>query len=332
MRPIILLFIIVLAVVMVMIPVLFVTVLNKADLEEQATKDKIELKLNEKQYLPVSVYRTQTDTVEVYPLEEYVRGVIAAEMPTSFEMEALKAQALAARTYIVKRILDKNYSDVPSGAMVSDSVKHQVFLSNEELKQLWGLEYQDKISKLNLAVNQTSGQVITYNDLPITALFFSTSNGFTINSEDYWGQKVPYLKSVASPWDYTSPKYEATTTVSFSQIQSKLGIEAVQATATNQDWIQILGTTTGQSVDKVQIGSKTLTGREIRELFGLNSASFTITVNEIGVNFQTKGYGHGVGLSQYGANGMAKEGKKAEDIIKYYYTGVRITDLQRWVK
>lgn len=332
MRPLIIVLLIVLAAAMIVIPTIFVTLLDPTESTKDPTQENIKLQKDNNLYIPVSIYRTKTAIIETYPLEEYVRGVVAAEMPVSFELEALKAQALAARTYIVKRILDKSFSDVPDGAVISDTVKHQVFISNQELKKMWGLEYQERISKLNQAINQTNGQVITYKGLPITALFFSTSNGYTINSEDYWGQEVDYLRSVASPWDNLSPKYEAEKTITFSQVQAKLDINPAQLASTGQEWIKILERTEGNSVNKIKIGEKVLSGRDVRELFDLNSASFNIKLTGEGITFQTKGYGHGVGMSQYGANGMAKEGKDAEEIIKYYYTGVSIKDVQEWVK
>lgn len=317
---------------MLVIPAFFVLFFDNDDKLSTREMDKVELELDPNQNVLVPVYRSQQKTIEVYPLEEYVRGVVAAEMPIDFELEALKAQAIAARTYIVKRIIDKDYKDVPDGAIVTDTIQHQVFLSDEELKKLWGINYNGRISKLNKAVNETYGQVITHNGQPINALYFSTSNGYTENSEEYWQKEIPYLRSVASPWDTASPKYSSTAFVSFSTLYETLNINSTVASANNSDWIKILELTTGNRVDKLKVGDKVYSGREIRELFKLNSSSFTFEVNDEGVLFSTNGYGHGVGMSQYGANGMAKEGKSAEEIITYYYTGVEITDIDRWVK
>jgi len=316
---------------MVVIPAFFVF-FDNSDKISTKEMDKIELQLDPNQNVLVPIYRSQQKTVEVYPLEEYVRGVVAAEMPIDFELEALKAQAIAARTYIVKRIIDKDYSDVPDGAIVTDTTQHQVFLSDEELKRLWGINYNERINKLNQAVNETYGQVITYNDQPINALYFSTSNGYTENSEEYWQKEIPYLRSVASPWDTASPKYSSSALVSFSTFYETFNLSSSVASQNNSDWIKILELTTGNRVDKLKVGDKIYSGREIRELFKLNSSSFTFEINNEGVLFNTKGYGHGVGMSQYGANGMANEGKSAEEIITYYYAGVKITDIERWIK
>jgi len=332
MRPTVILLLIVLAASMILIPTFLVLVLNDDQTKAKSNEKNVDLEVDPTKSVQVKVYRSNLDKIETYNLEEYVRGVVAAEMPINFEIEALKAQAIAARTYIVKKIIDKNYSDVPSGAMVTDTVKHQVFLSEEELKRQWGLNYEENISKLNNAVNQTNGQVITYNGKPIDALYFSTSNGYTENSEDYWEKEVPYLRSVASPWDLDSPKYNDTTFVPFSEIESVLKIDTAVISTSGQEWIKILGTTTGKRVKEIKIGDRILTGREVRTLFKLDSSSFTWELKADGIQFYTKGYGHGVGMSQYGANGMAKEGTKAIDIIKHYYTDVSITSIENWIK
>ncbi|OEF99809.1 stage II sporulation protein D [Vulcanibacillus modesticaldus] len=336
MKPIILLFLFLLGASMILIPIFFVIFLNVPVANETAFDTafikKIELELDPSKNVPISVYRANSKKIETYPLEEYVRGVVAAEMPTEFELEALKAQAIAARTYIVKRIAEKDFSDVPEGAVVSDTVKHQVFLSDDELKKIWGIAYTERISKINKAINETIGQVITYQGKPIDALFFSTSNGYTENSEDYFEKEVPYLRSVASPWDNQSPKFQTSLTISYDVIKSKLNVDPVILASTGQKWIEILETTAGKRVKKIRIGDKILSGRQIRELFNLSSSSFTFETKGDEVVFYTKGYGHGVGMSQYGANGMAKEGRTAQEIIKYYYTGVEITDIGQWIK
>ena len=330
MKKMILLVLLVLLFTMIVVPLLFVAFYNEGDPE--SIENKIKLEIDPNKNVIVTVYRTKSNTIEPYPLEEYVRGVIAAEMPINFELEALKAQALAARTYIVKKIIDKDFTDAANGAMVMDTIKDQVYKSDDELKKLWGYNYQENISKLNQAINETSGQVITYQGLPITALYFSTSNGYTENSEDYWQKEVPYLRSVESPWDFSSPKFQTSKNVSFSEIKSQLNVNTSIAASLNQQWIQILETTEGKRVKKIKVDDKTFSGREIREAFDLNSSSFTMELTENGIIFHTKGYGHGVGMSQYGANGMAMERKSAEEIIKYYYTGVEITNIEKWLK
>jgi len=282
--------------------------------------------LKEKESPLVTVYRTKSKKIETYPLEEYVRGVVAGEMPANFHIEALKAQALAARTYIIRRIVANDFSDVPNGAMVDDTVKTQVFYNESELRKNWGNEYKRKISAINQAINETAGKIIVYENEPIVATFFSTSDGKTVNAEDYWQQVIPYLVSVPSPWDKTSPKYEQKITIPYNTIKEKLNVSLALPATTNNKWLQIYDKDENNRIRSVKIGEKIFTVREVRELLDLPSASFTWQQTTKGIEFNVKGYGHGVGMSQYGANGMAQEGKKAEEIVKYYYRGVNIVD------
>jgi stage II sporulation protein D len=290
-----------------------------------------ETKKNDSFDIMVRVYRTESKAIEKVPLEEYVRGVVASEMPYDFELEALKAQAMAARTYMIRRMVDKDFSDTPKGADVRDDAGHQVYQNEAELREKWGYSYEERISRINRAVNETRGLVITYEGRPIDATFFSTSNGFTENSEDYWGQKIPYLRSVESPWDKTSPRYKDQMQFSLAEFQDKLGIELAMPASPGQPFAEIVSRTEGNRVKEVKIGDKTFTGRQIRELLGLPSSDFSWQVEGDAVVITTTGYGHGVGLSQFGANGMAKEGKKAEEIVKYYYQGVEVEDYRKWV-
>lgn len=280
--------------------------------------------------LQVSVYLTTEDRVISVPLEYYVRGVLAAEMPAEFELEALKAQAITARTYIVRRMAEQDYSHVPVvGAIVTDSITHQAYLTEEQLQSKWDAStYTRNINKMNQAVNETRGLVVTYENRPIDATFFSTSNGFTENSEDYWSMEIPYLRSVPSPWDQTlSPKYRETVSFPYQTVFKQLEIPLNQRTATtigDPTLMTILDTSEGNRIKEVRIANHTFTGREVREKLGLNSSQFTWEWVGDQIQITTYGYGHGVGMSQYGAHGMAQEGKKAEEIIKYYYQDVEI--------
>ncbi|MGG1880735.1 stage II sporulation protein D [Paenibacillus cisolokensis] len=278
----------------------------------------------------VSVYLSATDTVEELPLETYLVGVLAAEMPAEFQLEALKAQAIAARTYIVQRLVSGDRSGVPDErALVTDTVSHQAYISSERLTKEWaGAGKEAELAKLARAVKETEGMVMTYEGKPITASFFSTSNGYTENSEDYWKNEIPYLRSVASPWDREiSPKYEDTVTIPRAEFLSKLGLSegAVPVAAGGEgasSFIKILSYTQGKRIENVRIGGKTFTGREVRERLGLRSSQFSWKVEGGNVIITTYGYGHGVGMSQYGAEGMAREGRTAEEILAHYYTGI----------
>ncbi|GIN90862.1 stage II sporulation protein D [Siminovitchia terrae] len=274
----------------------------------------------------VAVYRTTTKSVEKLPLEEYVVGVVASEMPADFEEEALKAQALTARTYIVNQLVNPENSQVPENANVTDTVLHQVFKNKKELKLQWGKDFEWRLEKIVKAVKATEGKVLTYHNKPITASFFSTSNGYTESAEDYWDKPVPYLKSVESPWDSHSPKFNDQKVISVKEFQQRLNVNIEKS----GDVGTITARTPGKKVAAVTIGGKSFTGREVREKLDLKSTDFKWERKGNSIIINTKGYGHGVGMSQYGANGMAKEGKKFDDIVTHYYQGVSISNASQF--
>ncbi len=267
----------------------------------------------------VAVFRSSTQTVDTIPLEDYVVGVVATEMPADFEMEALKAQALSARTYIVKAKMNQP-TNMTAGD-VTDTVKDQVYKNDAELRSLWKNDYSWKIARIKKAVEETSGKVLTYNGQPITASFFSTSNGRTENSEDYWSSSLPYLRSVDSHWDSESPKFTDQAVFSVADVEAKLAVRLSKAAEAKE-----IAETAGNRVAKFKIGDKIFTGKEVREKLGLRSSDFTWKQKDGQIIIDTKGYGHGVGLSQYGANGMAKEGSKYKQIVAHYYSGVEISE------
>ncbi|WP_071460955.1 stage II sporulation protein D [Bacillus massilinigeriensis] len=269
----------------------------------------------------VTVFRMAKSSLEKMTLDQYLIGVVAAEMPVDFETEALKAQALTARTYYVKQLMNPDKTGLPDGAQVSDTVTHQVFKNKDELKQQWGSEYERKMKKVADAVKETDGQILTFNDAPIEATFFSTSNGYTENSEDYWPNSFPYLRSVESPWDKKSPKFATQTVLPLGEFERKLGIKLNSGKSLGS----VTARTTGKRVGKLEIAGKTFTGKEVRDKLGLKSSDFTWSLKDGNIIIDTKGFGHGVGMSQYGANGMAAEGKSYKDIVLHYYKGVQIT-------
>lgn len=305
----------VLTAIIIIIPALIVLIFpkgNDGQTDKKMGKDDTEV--------VVPVYRTAQKQVEKVEIEKYVAGVLSSEMPAEFEMEALKAQAIAARTYIVKLLLNPTDIQLPDEALVTDTIRHQVYRNEEELKKIWGKDFKRKYKRIMQAVNETKGTIITYNGEPITASFFSTSNGYTENAEDYWNHPIPYLKSVSSPWDKQSPKYTAKTTIPVREFEEKL-----QVKLPNEKTIgKVLKRTKGKRIALIEIGGKTFTGREVREKLNLQSTDFTIKRKQNTIVVETKGYGHGVGMSQYGANGMAMEGKTAEEILHYYYQGTKI--------
>lgn len=281
----------------------------------------------------IRIYLTKEKRIESVPLETYVRGVVAGEMPIGFQTEALKAQAIAARTYIVRRMNLNDISDMPvSHADVTDTIQHQVYVPLDELSHKWPKDEQEAVmKKLNAVIEQTKGLIITYDGAPIQATFFSTSNGYTENSEDYWQEEIPYLRSVASPWDEgISPKYKETIQLDLDDLFDKLAIKKKDRKSSS---IRILKKTTGNRIGMISIGGKEFTGREVRERLGLASSQFTWAIKKDSISITTYGYGHGVGMSQWGANGMGLAGKTAKDIITHYYTGTKIekdSKLLKW--
>ncbi|WP_368658115.1 stage II sporulation protein D [Metabacillus halosaccharovorans] len=314
-------------IIILLIPTLLVTPFmeqSKGKLGEELTVAKSEVPVLAESPLDVPVYRSQTKQIESIPLEEYVIGVVASEMPAEFETEALKAQALAARTYITKQLMNGPIS-TPDGAAVTDTQMHQVYKNLEELKAVWGDEYETKLQKITAAVAATQGKILTYQDQPIDASFFSTSNGYTENSEAYWTEAIPYLKSVESSWDKDSPKFYDKKVITIKDFESTLGVKLNTSSGTVG---KITELTPGKRVAKVDINGKQFTGRQIREELGLRSSDFTWEIKGDSVVIETKGFGHGVGMSQYGANFMAEDGKTYEEIIAHYYNGTKVSEAE----
>lgn len=275
----------------------------------------------------VAVYRTAQEFVEKLPLEEYVVGVVASEMPADFEKEALKAQALTARTYMVKRLMLDGDKDLPKDADVGDTEFYQVYKSKEELKKLWGSDYDWKLAKVQEAVEETASKILTYEGAPIDASFFSTSNGYTENSGAVWLNTLPYLKSVESPWDKQSPKFNGQKVISVAEFEKKLGVQVSNGSEIGK----VTERTEGKRIATVDINGKKIAGIEIRDKLGLMSTDFTWERKGNNIIINTRGYGHGVGMSQYGANGMAKEGREYSEIVRYYYQGVEIASVDPFI-
>ena len=261
------------------------------------TPDKIKNNIED----DVMVHVTTNNTILDIELEEYLVGVVSAEMPASFELEALKAQAVVARSFVYSRKLK-----------VDDSTNTQVYHDDEKLREKWKSKYDEYIKKIKEAVYSTKGEVIVYDDEIIRAYFFASSNGYTNNSEDYWTNALAYLRSVESIYDEI--KIDKVT-YSKEELNKLFNM--------NVNTIKIKSYYDNGYVNEVLINNKIYSGKEVREICKLKSSSFTIEFNDT-IIFHTKGYGHGVGMSQYGAQGMALAGYNYIDIIKHYYQGVEI--------
>lgn len=291
-------------------------------------------KLHKGEDIPIKVYMHLTGSIVEMQLEEYVKGVVAAEMPAEFEMEALKSQAVAARTYAVKNMVmfgGSGLDGVPGADVSSDHKKSQAWLSEADLKARWGpFAFEKYWKKLGQAVEETRGMILTFNGEPIHAVFHSTSGDRTASAREVWSFDYAYLQSVACSWDKASPRYTDSKEIALSELEAKLGTDAgVMAAAKNGSGTvaQVIERTDSGRVAKIRVGSKTYTGTELREKLDLRSANFSIDSKQDKLSIKTIGYGHGVGLCQYGANGAAKEGKDFRQILTYYYTGVALRNI-----
>ena len=249
------------------------------------------------------------------PLEKYVVGVLGGELSPEFHIEALKAQAVASRSYALYKIQKNTNNDYD----VVNTAVNQVYLTEEQMKQKWQENYIDNINKIKKAVLLTKGEYLTYQGEVVEAMFFSTSNGYTEDSEQVFSESVPYLRGVISEWDQISPVYETTTNYSISEFLQKLNLPTSSSIS-----IDAIDQTDSGRVKKIKINNQEFSGRDIVSKLKLKSNSFKIKQNQNEIIITTKGYGHGVGMSQYGALGMAESGYKYDEILKYYYKDVEI--------
>ena len=293
------------ALLVVIIPFLFTKIFIQTD----------EIKFKYKTNNIIRVKDEKTNQIMTIPFEKYIKGVVAGEMPATFELEALKAQAVASRSYAMYQMTatkDKEYD-------VLNTTANQVYLTDEQLKTNWKENYQEKINKINKAIQETSGEYLTYNNQIVNAMFFSTSVGKTENSEEVFVSKLPYLRSVDSKWDEASPVFNDTYTFDLKDFYTKLNLPYNEKLN-----IEITKKTSTGRIKKLKINNQELNGRDLATKLSLRSNYFTITQNNEKITITTKGFGHGVGMSQYGANGMAKEGYKYDQILKHYYQNTEI--------
>jgi len=277
---------------------------------------KKEIELKYVYNMLIRVKRNNSGIIEEIPFEEYIVGVLAGEMPIYFEKEAFKAQAVAARSYALKR-MEYNYENEYD---VVDSIMNQVYFDNNYLKIAWGDNYITNINKLREVVNETSGEYLVYEDEVIDAMFFSTSNGYTEDSTTVFNVDLPYLQSVESFWDQdTSSAFKAVRTMASSDFYNKIGIKY-----SNKLDVKVLKRSSTNRIIELSINGVTFSGRDLYNKLGLKSTDFSLRKDGTNVIVNAIGYGHGVGMSQYGAQGMAKEGYDYIEILKYYYNGTTI--------
>ncbi|WP_425446163.1 stage II sporulation protein D [Dethiothermospora halolimnae] len=300
-------------------------------INEEENQVKVKEEENITEDYEIDIYNIKTKKVEKVKMEEYLKGVVAAEMPAAFHIEALKAQAVAARTYSMNKIktFKDGHPDHPQTALCT-GIHCQAWLSKEDLKNIKGEDWiKNYWPKIEEAVDKTKGEVAKYNGKIIEAFFHSNSGGMTENSEDVFSAARPYLKRVESPYDEDSPKYKNEVTISIDQFISKIKANYPKVNLDKNNFhekIKSVSKTESGRVKELMIDGEVVSGRDIRSIFKLNSTNFVMHANleENIIKIQTKGNGHGVGLSQWGANGMAKAGNDYIEILKHYYTGVDI--------
>lgn len=262
---------------------------------------------------------TKNNTVEKINLEDYLVGVVSGEVPVSFEKEAIKAQAVAARTYALKQIENhKNYE-----YDVKDDTSSQVYQTDEELRNKWGNNYDEYVKKIKECVNETEGEYVSYNNEVIYAFFFSTSNGKTEDNKNVFGKDLPYLKVVDSSFDESETKnFTTVKIVSLDDFYKRLNLEK----SDELNITDIVRTESGR-ISSIMVNGKAFKGRDFQKRLSLRSNDFTIQKNNENITVTTKGFGHGVGMSQYGANALAKRHKTYDEILKYYYQGTNLQKL-----
>ena len=267
------------------------------------------------------------DTTEQMTLERYLTGVVRGEMPASFEMEALRAQAAAERSYVYYQLAAGRKDAHPDADFCTDHTCCSAYLSETAAKEKWGGDFAPWNTRVEQAVSDTDGQVVLYNGRPILAVFHSSSAGRTAAAGDVWSGDLPYLVSVDSPeGEETVPNYYSTVTFTAAEAKEKLlaAHPELKLSGTPDRWFGAAAENGSGRVETVSVGGTDIEGTELRRIFGLRSACFSVAADSESVTFRVTGYGHGVGMSQYGANQLAREGKTWQEILEWYYTGATV--------
>ena len=259
---------------------------------------------------------------------EYLTCVVLSELPASFHEETMKAQAVAARTYLYRTAASGKHTDAD---LCGDPACCQAYHTPSELRESLGNAFDAAWDKASDAVRETEGLILTYGDEPIDAVYYSCSGGRSEDAVAVWGGDVPYLRSVESPGEEFAPRYESEAAVPFSVFRERMErlSEGLRLPVLPQDWFGEVRRTEGGAVDTIRIGGREFRGTELRSIFSLPSAKFDVSVRGDAVVFSCRGFGHGVGMSQYGAEAMARAGKNWREIAAHYYTGVEIKKLPR---
>lgn len=265
-------------------------------------------------------------TVEM-TMAEYLPGVVRGEMPATFALEALKAQAVAERTFIYYHMQGGRKAAHPDADVCMDYRCCNAWVSREQAKSNWGDNFEEYDRKILQSVEETDGQVMLYAGKPILAAFHSSSAGITAKSGDAWVSDLPYLVSVESPETAESvPNYYSVNTFTAEQFREKILAEEPEAVleGSTKGWVTDLQKNSSGRVESATVGGVPIRGTRLRSILGLRSACFTVECGEEDITFRVTGFGHGVGMSQYGADALAREGKSWQEILRWYYRGVSI--------
>ncbi len=276
--------------------------------------------------IPITLVSRTEGRVYRFNLEQYLVGVVAAEMPARFELEALKAQAVAARTLAVRRMKrfgGKGCQHFPGADICDDPNEHQAWLSEDSLRKRWpSSSFNEYYNKVKNAVRLSSGVIITYQNRPIDAVFHSTCGGETASAKDIWNNEISYLARVKCDFDKHSPRYHNNFFFTWADLERRFNVPGAlfknikTVSMTNQGRISALG-----------LGKQVIKGTDFRSKLGLTSTRFVWKTTDSGLSFAVTGYGHGVGLCQYGADGLAKRGWKFHQILNYYYRGINFAKI-----
>lgn len=304
---------------------------QSSKIEDNKIENKTEEKIEEytyKNYGQIKLLHKKTGQVETVNIDDYLCNVVSAEMPANFELEALKAQAIVARTYTVFKAQNPKHNNAD---ICDDSTCCQAWISKEDRLARWDENLrEDNWQKICNAVNETKGKIITYDGKPINAFFHSNSGGTTEIPVNVWGGSgYPYLQSVETSGEDGYTQYASEVNLTKEEVLGKLRekYSDIQIDFSNSEDIKILEYTDSNRVKTVKFGNHNISGVEARTIFGLKSTNFEINIDGENIKFSVKGYGHGVGMSQTGADSMAKQGSNAEEIIKHFYTGVEIQNI-----
>lgn len=281
-------------------------------------------------HMKVRLYHHETGEIEEMDLNNYITGVVAAEMPAAFPAEALKAQAVAARTYVLKRILAGGVvnSEHPEADLCDDPRHAQAWIPREEMKKRWGIiNFYRHYYKIRQAVDATGNTVISLEGELIDPVYHAACGGKTEDAGNVWKYDIPYLQSVNCPYE-NYPRRVERVTFTPQTVQKALGIDLTAVpVSTGESPVKTVERTPTGRVKTVEVGDVVLPATLVRQRLGLRSTNFGCTLENGKLVFTTVGYGHGVGMCQYGAKGLAEHGYGYEEILKHYYTGVTVKEL-----